>query len=386
VEFIFPEPVEVAGMVIYWAWNSYSSSWMCSQEYRLQYRDEGGSFIDIETVYNPDVDSISVALFDTTITSSRIRYYQPANRGPSNYPAVVWLTEMEIYGEMGIPAPNPIGTEIILEDSSAMVIANPVNAQRPVFYEFALDVDSTYPDPRIEPPLIIDTVISTTYDNLSAEYYYYWRCRAIASDLSDTSAWSRSESFNLILSAAAEVTNIRPRNLSTVESCYQTFEIRFYPISDFIYFEVDDNPDFTSPLVSGPIGTNNDGLASWQPDSAEISSELSRNGVYYWRASADNAEWSVFTVTVSLDIHAYPVPFRDSDGHSRITFTNLPENSKIIVASVSGTVVFTESGVGPGEWAWDVRNDKGRGLASGVYLYAVDSEGGSAKGKIVVIR
>jgi hypothetical protein len=127
-------------------------------------------------------------------------------------------------------------------------------------------------------------------------------------------------------------------------------------------------------------------LASWQPDSAEISSELNRNGVYYWRASADNVDWSDFTVTVSLDIHAYPIPFRNSDGHSRITFTNLPENSKIIVASVSGKVVFSQSGVGPGEWAWNVKNEKGRELVSGVYLYAVDSAGGASQGKIVVIR
>jgi hypothetical protein len=182
------------------------------------------------------------------------------------------------------------------------------------------------------------------------------------------------------------VSEIIPENFSTIGSSYQTFQIKFYPAPEYIYFEVDGDPDFSSPLRSGPVGANNEGLASWQPDSADIAAELNKNGVYHWRASADNADWSEFSVTLKLDIHAYPVPFRSSDGHSRITFTNLPENSKIVVASVSGITVFTQSGVGPGEWAWNVKNDKGRDLASGVYLFAVDSQGGSAQGKIVVIR
>jgi hypothetical protein len=257
-----------------------------------------------------------------------MRYYQPANMGPPNYPTVVWLTELEIYGEEVIPAPDPIGTQIILEDSSAIVISNPVNVQQPIFYEFALDIDSTYPDPRIEPPLIVDTVVATTYDALSLQYTYFWRCRAIASDLSDTSDWSYSESFNLVLSGANQVSEIIPENFSTIGSSYQTFQIKFYPAPEYIYFEVDGDPDFSSPLRSGPVGANNEGLASWQPDSADIAAELNKNGVYHWRASADNADWSEFSVTLKLDIHAYPVPFRSSDGHSRITFTNLPENSK----------------------------------------------------------
>jgi hypothetical protein len=179
IEFYFDDPVRAAGVVIYWAWNNYSSSWMCSREYRLQYWDESGAYVDMENVANMLVDSVTATWFDTTVTTSRMRYYQPANMGPPNYPTVVWLTELEIYGEEVIPAPDPIGTQIILEDSSAIVISNPVNVQQPIFYEFALDIDSTYPDPRIEPPLIVDTVVATTYDALSLQYTYFWRCRAI---------------------------------------------------------------------------------------------------------------------------------------------------------------------------------------------------------------
>lgn len=386
VEMDFGYPKTPSRVKIHWAWNSSNSSWMCSEQYYVQYYDTySNSYVDLAFVDNNPVDSTTTSDFPP-VRTNRIRYFQPADMGPPNYSSILWVTEMEIYGEAGIPAPDPIGTEIILEDSSAIVIANPVNIQMAIFYEFALDVDSTYPNPRIEPPLIIDTVISTTYDRLSSEYTYYWRCRAIASDLSDTSAWSYSENFNLILTSTEQASEIKPEDGSTVESSYQTFEIKFYPISEYVYFEVDGDLDFFSPLRSGPIRPNNEGLASWQPDSVEISAEFKKNGVYYWRASVDNANWSEFTVTVKLDIHAFPVPFRTSEDHTRITFTNLPESSTISVASVSGTIVFTKSGVGPGEWVWDVKNDRGSDLASGVYLYAVDSKGGAAQGKIVVIR
>jgi hypothetical protein len=59
IEFYFDDPVRAAGVVIYWAWNNYSSSWMCSREYRLQYWDESGAYVDMENVANMLVDSVT---------------------------------------------------------------------------------------------------------------------------------------------------------------------------------------------------------------------------------------------------------------------------------------------------------------------------------------
>jgi len=388
VEFNFPASAEVAGVVIYWAWNSYSSSWMCSQEYRLQYRDEGGSFVDIQTVQNPDIDSVSATLFDTTVTTNSFRYYQPANMGPPNYPAVVWLTELEVYGEMGIPAPDPIGT-VILDETSAMVIADPVNIQTPVFYQFALDVDSTYPDPWVEPATLVDTVVSTTYGGLTPEYTYFWKIRAIALDQSDTSNWSWSESFNMLPTNSQNYTYAFPDSYEEITSRFIKFSIVFDSSPNSVYFEIDRSIDFNNPFTA-LVTDIYQGTASWEPetgqDSAGIRDIFRSSGQYYWRASTDGVNWITFPFELKLNSFAYPVPFRPSDGHSQITFTNLPENSRIVIATVSGATVYTETGVGPEDWLWDVKNDKGRDLASGVYLFAVDSKGGGGTGKLVVIR
>ncbi len=292
VELDFNDTVLVAGMVVYWAWNDYSLSWMCSQQYQIQYWDEGGTFLDITTVNNPVDDSVTATWFEP-VTTSRIRYYQPANMGPQTYPTVVWLTELEIYGEAGIPT----------------------DAQED-FY--------VYPDSNEE-----------------------------------------------------------------VTSRYIEFAIEFESSPNIVFIEIDSSSDFSNPFqtVSNYISQD---TAFWKPaseqDSTNIRNVLWNNGWYYWRASTDNITWKTFPFKLYIAAHAYPVPFRISDGHSRITFTNLSVNSKISIASVSGTIVFTQSGVGPGEWDWDVKNDRGRDLASGVYLYAVDSEGGTTQGKIVVIR
>jgi len=388
VEFDFDDTVLVAGIIVYWAWNNYNSSWMCSQQYWIQYRNEEGMFVDIETVNNSVADSVTVTWFDTAVTTTHIRYYQPANMGPPDYSTIVWLTELEIYGDAGIPAPEPIGT-VIISDSSAMVFANPVNVQMPVYYEFALDIDSTYPNPRIEPPLIVDTVISTTFDGLYSQYTYYWKCRAIASDLSDTSSWSWSEAFNTYSTDTQAYSYAYPDSSEEVTSRYIEFSIIFDSSPNIVYIEIDRNADFNTSF--GTMATDvSQGSASWEPassqDSASVRNVFRDSGWYYWRASTDGINWITFPFKLTLDSYAYPVPFRQSEGHSQITFTNLPENSKIVIASVSGAIVYTKSGVGPGDWAWDVRNDKGRDLASGVYLYAVESEGGTTRGKIVVIR
>jgi len=388
VLFDFEDTVVAAGMTIYWAWNNFSSSWMCSQQYRIQYWDYAtGSFIDLQTVNNSDVDSVTETWFDP-ISTTRIRYYQPANMGPPTYPTIVWLTEMQIYGDAGIPAPEPIGT-IIINQTSARVLANPVYVQTPIFYQFALDIDSTYPNPWFEPAALVDTIISTTYGGLSPEYTYYWKIRAIALDNPDTSSWSWSESFNLLPTNSQTYTYAHPDSYEEVTSRYFGFSIIFDSYPNSVYFEIDRSADFNNPYAASVTDINL-GTASWEPTTSQDSSDMRElfrdSGLYYWRASTDGANWITFPFELKLNSFAYPVPFRPSDGHSYITFTNLPGDSRIVIATVSGATVFTENGVGPDDWIWDVKNDKGRDLASGVYLYAVDSAGGVNKGKIVVIR
>ena len=69
-----------------------------------------------------------------------------------------------------------------------------------------------------------------------------------------------------------------------------------------------------------------------------------------------------------------------------VTFVNLPGNSRVTIATVSGSVVREAEGIGPDEWIWDVKNNGGGELASGVYLYRVDYPDGSSSGKVMIIR
>ncbi len=97
----------------------------------------------------------------------------------------------------GILMPIPHGVEIDTVGGSAVVSAQTVSSHLSVYYEFALDTTLEFSGPAIEVCLLSDSLASVTYVGLSSSYQYYWRCRAMASDRSDSSHWSESRSFNL---------------------------------------------------------------------------------------------------------------------------------------------------------------------------------------------
>ena len=113
VEMIFNNPKIVSRARIAWALNSGNFTWMCSRQYYIQYWDTAtNSYRNAAIVNNSSVDSISVTDF-TPVTTNKIRYWQPANMGPANYPSILWVTEMEIYGrDIGDVTPPAI-TDIL---------------------------------------------------------------------------------------------------------------------------------------------------------------------------------------------------------------------------------------------------------------------------------
>lgn len=84
--------------------------------------------------------------------------------------------------------------------------------------------------------------------------------------------------------------------------------------------------------------------------------------------------------------HCYPVPFRPSAGHTRITFTGLTRSARVRVFTVSGELVRTLDKNDSGQTlTWDVKNSRGENVASGVYIYTVKSGAETATGKLMVI-
>ena len=90
------------------------------------------------------------------------------------------------------------------------------------------------------------------------------------------------------------------------------------------------------------------------------------------------------------DAYAYPVPFspNENPNHKTITFTNLATKCTIKIFTISGELVneFEETD-GDGEYTWtDVKNKDGENLASGVYLYLIESKQDHKVGKIMIIK
>lgn len=88
--------------------------------------------------------------------------------------------------------------------------------------------------------------------------------------------------------------------------------------------------------------------------------------------------------------HAFPNPFIPSKGHREIVFTRLTAKVTIRIYTIAGELVksiFKDSGASD-EVSWlPVHNDSGQPVASGVYLFHVESTDGKTKiGKLMVIK
>jgi hypothetical protein len=132
----------------------------------------------------------------------------------------------------------------------------------------------------------------------------------------------------------------------------------------------------------------------WLDESHSLWVKLSGSKVDtgYNRVSADTFHFSIFGLhgmgTTDLsDAYAYPVPFIPSRGDEDITFTNISPICTIKIYTLNGELVRTiEHTSGKTSYSWDVANDGGDGLGSGVYLYLIDSNKSKKKGKLIVIR
>jgi len=85
--------------------------------------------------------------------------------------------------------------------------------------------------------------------------------------------------------------------------------------------------------------------------------------------------------------HVYPNPCKASSGCTGVTFTRLTLRATIYVFTVSGEKVKTvDKNNNIDSVGWDLRNEAGSKVASGLYLYVIKGEGSTKKGKIVVVR
>jgi hypothetical protein len=93
----------------------------------------------------------------------------------------------------------------------------------------------------------------------------------------------------------------------------------------------------------------------------------------------------------NLDLaHAFPVPYIPSKGHASITFSNLSANATIRIYTLTGELVkeLIKNDPASDRIAWvPVENEQGQGVASGVYMWVIESSDGQTKvGKLMIIK
>ncbi|OGR92124.1 MAG: hypothetical protein A2992_04945 [Elusimicrobia bacterium RIFCSPLOWO2_01_FULL_59_12] len=97
---------------------------------------------------------------------------------------------------------------------------------------------------------------------------------------------------------------------------------------------------------------------------------------------------SAFVTMVDYDVSgakAYPVPYKSTTGGGAIHFDGLGSDSHIRIYTISGRLVFSVH-VNTPVYDWTVRNNSGETIASGVYLYVIESPSTTKHGKLIIIQ
>lgn len=85
-------------------------------------------------------------------------------------------------------------------------------------------------------------------------------------------------------------------------------------------------------------------------------------------------------------IFAYPNPFKVNDWVRQITFANLRQNDRVNIMTSQGQRVKTLVNTGvDGDLGWDLTNDRGDHVASGIYIFRV-SGSREQMGKLAIVR
>jgi hypothetical protein len=165
----------------------------------------------------------------------------------------------------GIPQPAPLGARVDSVNSSAVLVASAVSSHLSIFYEFALDTTAAFSGPMINIAMIADTTASVSFGSLLHNINYYWRCRAMAVNHSDSSLWSTIGSFSLDLldTQAPQVTITSPSDGDTVTTDSVT-----------ISWQAFDNGQISQYY----LGFSTDSGQNWQP----LCQGTELNGSYNW--------------------------------------------------------------------------------------------------------
>jgi len=289
--------------------------------------------------------------------------------------------------------PTLIESVLDLDEHRATLTCAAITSFIPLNYEIAIDDDSTFSSPVIQPGTVDGSEVLTQFEGVLPFQMYYWRCRALSQSESDTSRWSSVLQFK-ISSPPTAPTNYSPANGDTVigtpvrlqltnsvdaDGDPLTYSFFVSPASDFSTIvasalNVSEGTDFTTTALS-----------TFEP---------SANQQYWWRCRANDgglsSEYSSPTWFEYLDLSAgggdstneriFAAPNPVHRGET-VTFHLPDERVDLLIMTVSGETVLVQNDLS-GDWTWNLRNASGNELAVGIYLWYVN--GAHASGKIII--
>ncbi len=115
---------------------------------------------------------------------------------------------------------------------------------------------------------------------------------------------------------------------------------------------------------------------------------LTAQGMNLAGTLSNSVSATIFMIATDLgSVRVFPNPWRkDQDAGLPITFDHLSDDSTVKLFTVSGHWVQTLP-VASDKTTWDLRNNDGQTVQSGLYLYLVtDGQGNKAHGKLAIIR
>lgn len=95
----------------------------------------------------------------------------------------------------------------------------------------------------------------------------------------------------------------------------------------------------------------------------------------------------IFSSPDLANIFAYPNPYRSDSGQDFVTIAGLTSEAKVRIMTSSGRVIRTlEESDGNGGVTWDLKDESGSQVSSGVYIFFAVGEGKKGSGKLAVVR
>ncbi len=242
-----------------------------------------------------------------------------------------------------------------------------------------------------------DTIISP-----NTTYYYWVRARS--------DSGKRSENSNMA-SAAIPIATMDTFFIKSDTSIYlddyaADKDYKYSQYKDSLSWLINDKTTYTSSNRDISVTITNDNFANFdvKSDSFETVtvyfSVIDPDSFFYKKKTvlkysssftpqppdtshpSDSTEYDPEKETL-----VYPVPFRASL-NDYIVFDNLPPGGSLLIFDVMGGLVFEKSGLTDKQYRWNVKNNSGRNINAGLYIFHVRTKNGSKidSGKVVIIR